>query len=69
MHIIPMMTIPATLDYFKRDHYVKMAKKEHADFTRSTKVVRQILGEKKTYVTFEQVVSFLFHLNLDKKTD
>jgi hypothetical protein len=24
IHALPMMTIPATLDYFKRDHYIKL---------------------------------------------
>ena len=53
MHLIPFMTVPATLDYIKRDRYIKMAKQEYGDFTKSTKVVRQILGEKKQYVTLE----------------
>jgi len=64
-----MMTIPATLDYFKRDHYIKLFKKEYDEFQKSNKIVRQILGEKKSYVTFEQVLSFCFHLSMDSKVD
>ena len=69
MHLIPMMTIPATLDYYKRDHYIKLSKKEFDEFKKSTKVVSSILAEKKQYVTFEQVLTYCFHLNLDQKVD
>lgn len=31
-HLLPTMTIPATMDYFKRDHYIKKQKKEYAEF-------------------------------------
>ena len=48
-----MLTIPATLDYYKRDHYIKLSKKEFTEFKKSTKVVSSILAEKKQYVTFE----------------
>mgnify|MGYP001269976556 FL=1 len=31
-HLLPMLTIPATLDYFKRERYIKLQKKEYAEF-------------------------------------
>ena len=69
MHMIPAMTVPATADYFKRDHYIRKQKKEYDEFSKANKVVRQILTEKKQYVTLEQVMAFAFHLSMDKKVD
>ena len=60
--MIPAMTVPATADYFKRDHYIRKQKKEYDEFSKANKVVRQILTEKKQYVTLEQVMAFAFHL-------
>ena len=39
MHLIPFALVPATLDYLKRDYYIKMQKKEYEEFRNSTKVV------------------------------
>ena len=68
-HFVPMLTIPATMDYFKRDFYIKKQKKEYAEFQKATQTVHDILGEKKQYVTLEQVLTFIFHLNMDNKVD
>jgi len=66
---LPFLMIPATLDYLKRDYYIKLEKKDYDEFKRATTVVRQILGEKKQYVTLEQVLTFCFHLNMDNQID
>ena len=44
---MPFLCVPVTLDYIKRDYYIKSNKKEYDEFLKSTKIVRQILGEKK----------------------
>ena len=62
---VPFLMIPITLDYLKRDYYIKMEKKDYKEFQGATKTVRAILTEKKQYVSLEQVLSFCFHLNMD----
>ena len=32
---IPFLMVPLTLDYLKRDHFVKLHKKEHAEFIKT----------------------------------
>ena len=66
---LPVMILPATADYFKRDHYIKQNKKEYDEFKKSNKVVMQIMSEKTSYVTLEQVLTFVFHLSMDKEID
>ena len=66
---LSVLMIPITLDYLKRDYYIKMEKKEYKEFQEATSTVRNILTEKKQCVTLEQVLSFCFHLNMDNKVD
>ena len=39
IHSIPMLAIPATADYYKRDHYVRMFQKEYNELRQSQKIV------------------------------
>ena len=68
-HLVPMFAIPVTLDYMKRDYYVKMFGKEYKELCDNQKVVQQIIKEKTSYVTFEQVLRFVMHLSMDKQFD
>jgi hypothetical protein len=45
--------VPATLDYIKRDFYVKSFVKEYAELANLQRSVKAIVNEKKHYVTFE----------------
>ena len=61
--------VPATLDYIKRDFYIKSFAKEYAELSALQRSVKNIVDEKKNYVTFEQVMRYCFRLNLDKVTN
>ena len=69
VHFIPMLAVPVTVDYYKRDYYVKQFPKEYKDMKKSQKIVMQIIDEKKRYVTLEQVLRFVTHLNMDQLYD
>mmetsp|Transcript_17008 Transcript_17008/g.28742 ORF Transcript_17008/g.28742 Transcript_17008/m.28742 type:complete len:135 (-) Transcript_17008:20-424(-) len=69
-HLIPMMMIPVTVDFVKREAYVsQVAHKERERVAESRLAVRKIMEEKKRNVTFEQVVRYVLRLNLDKPID
>ena len=53
IHLVPMFAIPVTLDYMKRDFYVKKFPKEYKELQDNQKVVQSIIKEKTSYVTFE----------------
>ena len=53
IHIFPFMMIPTTLDFLKRDYYVKQFKEENKVLCEKRKIVTQIIAEKKAHVTFE----------------
>ena len=38
--LLPFMMVPVTADYVKRDYYIRMEKKEYAEFQQATKTVR-----------------------------
>ena len=50
---IPMLIIPATCDYIKREYYTGLFPKERKEFMETQKIVQSIIDEKKTYVTLE----------------
>ena len=59
--------VPVTLDFLKREYFVRqVAAKERAQLQESRTVVQKIMEEKKRHVTFEQVLRYVFKLNLDK---
>mmetsp|Transcript_32296 Transcript_32296/g.49447 ORF Transcript_32296/g.49447 Transcript_32296/m.49447 type:complete len:99 (+) Transcript_32296:109-405(+) len=69
-HIIGAMMIPVTLDYAKREYFVRQSKEQdRKDLADRRKVVNSIMAEKKNLVSFEQVMRFVFKLNLDKKIE
>ena len=65
-HILPFMIVPGTLDYFKREYYVKQFKKDRDELLKHRRIVQEIINEKKKFVTFEQVMRYLFKLNFDR---
>ena len=65
-HSLPFLAIPPTCDYFKREHYVNSFGDDRRALNKSVSVVDSILKEKKSHVTLEHVMRFIFHLSLDK---
>ena len=66
---LPLMFVPITMDYMKREYYVRQidnGEKDRKELEERRKVVQRIMNEKKKHVTFEQVFRYLFKLNLDR---
>ena len=59
--------IPVTADYLKREFFVQqVAQKDRTELAERRNVVQKIINEKKQHVSFEQVMRYLFKLNLDR---
>lgn len=67
--IIPFMSLPATMDYIKREYYVGSFVEEKKKLSSVRKTVHQIVEEKKKHVSFEQVFRFVFQVSFDKPID
>ena len=72
------MSIPATLDYLskfkslnvlEREFYVSSFAEESKKLKVVRKTVQGIVDEKKKFVSVEQVIKFVFRVNLDKPID
>ena len=47
IHSLPFLAIPPTMDYFKREHYVKQFPEDQKMLKQTKTTVNQILDEKK----------------------
>ena len=68
--LAPFMILPVTMDYAKREWYVRMIpEKDRKELAERRVLVQQIINEKKKHVSFEQVLRYAIKLNLDKPLD
>ena len=65
--IFPALMVPVTLDFAKREYFVRQTPpKERKELEECRVVVKNIMAEKKRTVTFEQVMRHVLGLNLDR---
>ena len=52
-YFAPFLMLPITMDYYKREGYVRQFKEEYETLQKSQKIVAQLLQEKTNFVTVE----------------